>query len=67
MELTKSYRIVYKGNKVILLGKFEIGTTGVGAGSTGFEADTKAEIQTVIDVNNLVLTEEQAEEWAKVE
>ena len=67
MELNKLYRIVYKGNKVILLDKFEIGTTGVGNGSAGFNADTKAEIEAVITSNNLVLTDEQSEEWAKVE
>ena len=67
MELNKAYRIVYIGNKVILLRKFESGITYIGVQSNGLEADTKAEIQTVIDANNLVLTDEQSEEWAKVE
>ena len=64
MELTKEYRIAYNESKVILIGKFTNSKTGC---TTGFEADTKAEINTYISENELVLTDELQKMWDEVE
>lgn len=64
MELTKEYRVVYNESEAVLIGKFSNSKTGC---VTGFEADTKAEIDTYVSENELILTDEQKEEWEKVE
>lgn len=57
MELTKKYRLIYKDNQIISLGKYDVSSvTGVGDGMNYYESNIK---QNVIDkINNLNLITE---------
>jgi hypothetical protein len=65
MQLSKIYRIAWKDDlSVIIIGKFD--ANSVTGTKNGYDADTKAEINSKIKELGLKLTDDQKNDWQQV-